>query len=260
MVFHCRESNCPQVSRSLLSILTDLNIAEVWMICTPLISKSCSPCINPFVTRPRAQYTISIVVPFMSHSFFLNPKQCRDTSPSFTVFQFYSVVSRDSKVHNSASSLLLFFSFLMIITIYGHLAEIRWSLLISKSQRNLCVSFSRLDAGLRIFCMFEWPNFNIMQNSPWITLPTQPTLFLYSFCVNLLHSRMWLIISYLLPYKLRLLFCCILSIVALIWVVLMSAFCAAIRIDSVSLLSLPFLSPFHVFLHETSLVSCLKHP
>ena len=51
----------PLVSRTLLSILTDLNNAAVWMFSTrPLISKYYSPCTNPLVTVPRASITISI--------------------------------------------------------------------------------------------------------------------------------------------------------------------------------------------------------
>ena len=54
------------------------------------------------------------------------------------------------------------------------------------------------------------------------------------------------------PHNLHLLFCCILSILALIC-------CAAIRRDSVSLLRFHFLSHVHVFLCEMLLISRLKH-
>ena len=57
------------------------------------------------------------------------------------------------------------------------LAEIRWSVCMSKSHRSLCVSLSRTDAGL-----FVWSNLNFLHNSQWITLPTQSYLVLYSFC------------------------------------------------------------------------------
>ena len=47
-----------QVSRTLLSILVDLNIAVVWTVSTrPLIFKSSSSCTKPLVTVPRAQIT-----------------------------------------------------------------------------------------------------------------------------------------------------------------------------------------------------------
>ena len=67
-------------------------------------------------------------------------------------------------------------------------------------------------------------------NSQYITLPTQSCLLLRSFCANLLSSLiMWLVVSSLSPHSLYLLFCCVLSILALIWLVLMALFCAAIR-------------------------------
>ena len=64
-------SNHPQVFRSLLSALTDLNNAEVWMDSTrPLLSKSSNPCANPLMTVPCAPVITGITVTFMLHSFF----------------------------------------------------------------------------------------------------------------------------------------------------------------------------------------------
>ena len=51
----------------------------------------------------------------------------------FTFFQFYSVVNRNSLVHIFASSLFL----LLIIVRSGRLAEIKWSVCMSKSLRSL---------------------------------------------------------------------------------------------------------------------------
>ena len=46
-----RDSKSPQVSWTVLSIVTDFNTAIVYMVSTcPFISKSSSTCINPFVT------------------------------------------------------------------------------------------------------------------------------------------------------------------------------------------------------------------
>ena len=105
-----------------------------------------------------------------------------------------------------------------------------------KSHWSLCVLFSGTDAGLCIYHLFVWSNLNLLYISLWITLPTQSCLVLYSFCTNLLHSLiMWLMVSSLSPHSLHFLFCCVFSILALIWLVLM-AFCAAIKRDSVSLL------------------------
>ena len=50
------ETKWQQVSRTLLSILADLNNALVWMVSTrPFIYKSSSPFINPLVTVPEHQ-------------------------------------------------------------------------------------------------------------------------------------------------------------------------------------------------------------
>ena len=158
MVFHLslRDSKSPQVSRSLLCILADLNNAVVLMVSTcPLISKFSSPGINPLVTEPRAPLSIGSIVTFIFHSFFNSL-----VSSFFTFFEFFSVVSRDSKVLNSSSSLFsfFFFFFLLIITRPVGPAEIWCSVCISKSRRSLCMSFSRTDAGLCIYHFFVWAN------------------------------------------------------------------------------------------------------
>ena len=93
-----------------------------------------------------------------------------------------------------------------------------------------------------------------------ITLSTQLCLVLYSFCANLQHSLVWLMVLSLSPHSLHLLFCYVLSILALIWLVLMALFCAAIWGDSVSLLKFSFFSHVHVFLCEMFFISRLKYP
>ena len=61
----------PHVSRTLFSILTDLNNAVVRMVSTRfLIFKSTSPCISLLVTVPSAPITICINVTFMFHIYF----------------------------------------------------------------------------------------------------------------------------------------------------------------------------------------------
>ena len=154
MVFHwsLSDSKIPQVSRTLLSILADFNHSLVWMVSTrPLISKSSSPCINPLVTVPSTPTTIDITVTFMFHSFFSSLARSRHLS-LFVFLQFYPVVSRNGKVHNSAGF------FLLTITWSGRLAEIRLSICISKSQKILCISFFSTDSGLCIYHLFVWSN------------------------------------------------------------------------------------------------------
>ena len=73
MGFHWNlsDSKSPQVSKTLLSILTDLNNGIVWIVSTrPFISKSSSPFINPLVTVPKIPIMIGINVTFMFHIFF----------------------------------------------------------------------------------------------------------------------------------------------------------------------------------------------
>ena len=190
MVFHwsLSDSKPPQVSRTLLSILAVLNNVVVWMVSTrPPTSKSSNPFSNPLVTVPNAPITIGIIVTCMFHSFFSIPSKVEVLILLFTFFQFYSVVSRDSKVDYFASSL-----FLLIIIKSGLLTGIRWSVCMLKSHRSLCVAFSRTGAGLCIYHLLVWSNLNFLHISQWITLPTQSCLALYPRCANLQHSLiMW---------------------------------------------------------------------
>ena len=104
MVFLNSLSDCkfPQVSMTLLGILAVLNNVVFWMVSTrSLISKSPSPFNNPLVTIPKVAITI---VTFM-FQFFQFPSKI-EVLTLIIFFQFYSVVSRDNKVHNSESSLI----------------------------------------------------------------------------------------------------------------------------------------------------------
>ena len=209
MVFHwiLSDSKSFQVSRTLFSILAVLNNVVVWMVSTrPPTSMSSSPFSNPLVTVINAPITIGIIVIFIFHSFFSSLARSRYLSfyiDLFRLFQFHSVVSRNSKVDNFTSSLF----FLLIIIRSGLQAEIRWSVCMSKSHRSLCVLFSRTGAGLRIYHLLVWSNLNFLHITQWITLPTRSRLVLYSFCANLLHSLiMWLMVSPTFTILLRLIY------------------------------------------------------
>ena len=183
MVFHwsMSDSKSPQVSRTLLSILAVLNNAVVWMVSTrPPASKSSSPFNNPLVTIPKTPITIGTIVHFMFHSFFFN---------SFFSHSFRFILWSAGTAKSTILQILSFF-FLLIVIRSGLLAEIRWSVCMSKSRRSLCVSFSRTDAWLCIYHLFVWSNWNFLHISPWIILPTQSYLVLYSFCANLLHYQL----------------------------------------------------------------------
>ncbi len=164
MVFHWRlsDSKSSQVSRTLLSIPAVFNNAVVWMVSTrPPTSKSSGPFNNPLVTVPKAPITIGIIVTFIFHSFFQFSSKVEVLISLFIFFQFYSVVCRDSKVDNFADFL---FFFLLIIR-SSLLAEIRWSVCISKLHRSSCVSFSRTGAVLYIYHLLAWSNFNFLHIS-----------------------------------------------------------------------------------------------
>ena len=148
MVFHWSfsDSKSPQVSWILFTILADLNNAVVWMVSTcPIISKSFN--FFSFLARPRYLF------------FFL-------LSFNFTLWSAWTAKSTIRQV--------LFFS----LTRSGSLAKISWSVCISKSQRTLCVSFSRKDSVLCIYHIFLWSNLNFLHNSQWISFPTQSCLVL----------------------------------------------------------------------------------
>ena len=146
--------------------------------------------------------------------------------------------------------------FLLLIIIRSSLlAEIRWSVCMLKSHWSLCVSFSRTAVHILFVRMIK---FKFLAHLP-VDHFAQSCLVLYSFCANLLHSLV-MMVSSLSPQNLYLLFCRVLSIIALIWLVLIALFCAANRRDSVSLLRFPFLSYVNVFSYEMPLISCLKRP
>ena len=234
MVFHwsLSDSKSPQVSGTPLRILTVLSNAVVWIFSTS------PPTSNPLVIVPNTPITIGTIVTFMLHSFFNS--LARSTYLSFFLHSFRFILW----FAGTAKSTILPILFLLLIIIRsGLLAGIRWSVCMLKSHRSLCMSFSRTCVGLCIYHLLVWSNSNFLHISQWITLPTQTCLALYSSCANLLHSLiMWLIVSSLSLHSQHLLFCCVLSILALIWLVLMALSCAAIRRDSVYLLRLLFLA------------------
>ena len=140
MVFHLCLSDCksPQVSRTLLSILAVFNNAVVWVVSTrPPTSKSSRPFNNPLVTVPKAPITVGKIVIFMFHSFLQFSCKVEVLILLFTFFQFYSVVSWDSKVENFANYLLF--------VDYNLVWSSGWDQVIHvyvKVLRSLCIIFS----------------------------------------------------------------------------------------------------------------------
>ena len=153
MVSHwsLRDNKFPQVFRTLLSILADLNNAVVWMVSTSVISKSSSPPTNLLVTVPRAPITTGIIVTFMFNSLFNSLARSM-----YLCFFSYSFNFTLWSAGSEKSTILHVFFFLLIILRSGRLAEIWWSVCISKPQMRFCDSFSRTDSGLRIYHSFVW--------------------------------------------------------------------------------------------------------
>ena len=108
---------------------------------SPLVLLFTSPPIFVSILRWLYQeHQLQLVSPsFLCSTIFLFPSKVLVFIFLFTFFQFYSKVSRDSKVYNSAKSLFFLF-LLLIITKSGRLAEIRWSICISKPTPEEFVS------------------------------------------------------------------------------------------------------------------------
>ena len=78
--------------------------------------------------------------------------------------------------------------FLLINTISGLPDRVERFIFFSKSQRILCMSFSRMDYSLCIYNFIVWSNFNLLHSSQSITQPTRSCMVLFSFGASLLHS------------------------------------------------------------------------
>ena len=146
------------------------------MVSTSPISNSYTPSHNPVSKSP---ITTGIIVT-MIHSFF----KVQVFIFFFTFLQFYSMVSRDSKVHYLASSIRS-----------GLLAGIPWSVCMSKSHWSLCVILPDRCWVLHI-PFVRMVKFKFLAHLPVDHL-AHPILFrLNSVCANLLHSLiMWLMVS-----------------------------------------------------------------
>ena len=132
-----RDSKFPQVSRTHLRILAVLSNAVIWIVSTrPPTPKSSRPFNNPLVIVAKAPITIGTIVTFMFHNFFNSLARLRYVSffsYSFRFILWYTGIAK--------STILQILFLLLIIIRSGLLAEIRWSVCMSESQRSLCVIF-----------------------------------------------------------------------------------------------------------------------
>ena len=159
------DSKSHGVSRTLLSILVDLNNSVVWMVSTcPSTSNTSSPLSKPLWSVPRAPITIGIIITLTFPSFLSSPARSEYFSLFSLSFIFTLWSAGTSKLHYTASSLFSSFFFLLNITRFGLLAGIRWSVWISKSQRILCASFK--DRFWFVHIIFgKCSNFSFLHNS-----------------------------------------------------------------------------------------------
>ena len=137
------DSKSPQVSRTLLSILADLNNAVAWNVSTcPPISKSSTPITNTFGIVPGASTTIGITVTFMFQSFFSPLPRSRYSYLFSLVFMF---TLRSVGTEKSALQLFSFFSFFFFFCLLSF-GLVFWPRLgdsfLSKNHRELFASHS----------------------------------------------------------------------------------------------------------------------
>ena len=139
------------------------------------------------MTEAGKLITIGISVTFMFHSFFFN-SLARSWYLSLILLPFIFYCNQPERQSSRFGNYSLFF-LLLTITRSGGRTEIWRSVSISKSQKILCVSFSRVDFRLCTYHLFVFLDFNFSHNSQWINLPTQFCLVLYSISPNLMYSR-----------------------------------------------------------------------
>ena len=176
-----RKFQSPQVSRTLLSIVGDLNNAVDWAVPTrPVFSKSSSHCTNSVVTAPRQPITIGIIVTFSLQRLFNSLAKSRylslvSLSFSFTlssaetakstILQVLSVFVDYYKVWSSGRDL--------VIRLYLKVPEEFIPSFIQDRFWVVHIPFVRV-VKLQLFVQ--------------VTLSTQSSRVLYSFCANVLHS------------------------------------------------------------------------
>ena len=96
---------------------------------------------NPLVSVPKAPITIGIIVTFMFHSIFQFSSKVEVLILLFTFFQFYPLVSRDTKVDNFADFFLFFFFFCWLLLGLVFCPRFGDLFVYQKSHRSLCVIF-----------------------------------------------------------------------------------------------------------------------
>ena len=182
MVFHwsLSGSQSPQVSRTRLNILANLDNAVVWIVSIlPLISHSSYPFTKPLGTVPRVPITIGTTVIFMFHNFFSSL-----TRSKYLFLISFSLVFTLSFAKFLIRLVIFYLLFIFYLSIYQSFLNhhlISWSVFISKSQRILCLIL------LNGFWFVHIPFSSMVKFQAHLPYSVM------SFSANLLHSFiMWL--------------------------------------------------------------------
>ena len=181
MVFqrNLSDNECPQISRTLLSILVNLNKAIVLMVSirTSISNFSC-----PFSNALKNVST----PPYYCRSPLLSCSQAR-SKYSFHFLWFHFVVRRYGKVYEFGWVFFSFFLFCLLslglLFWLGFLVIYLYFKILQK-----CVPHSLRHILVCANTMVVWSNFRFLHNSQWTTFPTQSCLVLHSFSASLLHS------------------------------------------------------------------------
>ena len=129
------DSKSPQVSRTLLSILVNLNNAIVWIVSTrPQISRSSNHIINCLVTVPRTPITIGIPVTYRFHSFFGSLASFRNSSLNSLSFSFTLSSARTAK--STIGSFSFFCWLAQCLVVWPRLGDP----FVSQNPRGVCAS------------------------------------------------------------------------------------------------------------------------
>ena len=173
----------------------------------------------------------------MVHSFSI-PSPGQGVYPSF---HFLSILFYGQPGQLSPQFCKFFFFFIIRS---GRLGEIKWWVCVTHSPGQILSCAYTICTYVHISC-------TIPSGSTFpLSRAKSYTLSVLMCCTRLLSFRLYHHITYIC--------CCVLSILALIWLVLIALFCAAIKRDSILLIKFPFLSYVHFFSCEMLLISCLK--
>ena len=169
MVYHWSFSDwkSPQVSATVLTILSDLNNAVLRMVSScHLISMSSNSFTNSLEIDLTASTIICMTVNFTFHIYFI------PLASTGTYLRFRFLLCSHCGLPGRRSPLFSRLSVFCWMSLSDRLVDIKWFVCISKSQRYLCVSFSWMDFELILYPLFEWLNQNLLHNSLWIAFTT----------------------------------------------------------------------------------------